>query len=87
MGEYSPKSVGPLDGTILPWVSVRNSWDQILRKAAHIRAALEEDWFMAGTFTVCKCAHSLAGLILVRGEHIVEAYKTDSGEEPFTVVV
>jgi len=47
-----------------------------LVQEAHISSALEDDWLVARTFTVRKCAYSLGRLVWKPGEEIIEPFKT-----------
>ena len=79
---YSPKSVGPLAGTILPCQSyqsaTRNSRPRGTEESTDISTSLEDNHLMSRTFTIRKGADGLCGLVFKTGKQFVELVDAES---------
>jgi hypothetical protein len=51
----------------------------------HIYAALEDDGFMPGPFTVGKCAYCLSGLVRISNEEVVKSFQAKLFQEVLAV--
>lgn len=56
-------------------------------RTTHVSSPLEQDCLLSWTGAISERAHSLSGLVVEAGQHLVEIFDLELGEEPFSNVI
>lgn len=97
--ESQPKSVGPLDGTSLPYIpwSASNAnfiaveaagrLEQRRRGKTYVCPSLKDDHVLSRPLAIRKRANRLRALVFEAGEELVEVFRAEGFQKPFATIV